>query len=157
MMALWIAVAVVLAYTYGSLHIMKQYERAVSFFLGKYWGTKGPGLIFVPAFFAKLQRVSLRIIAMDIPPQDVITRDNVSVKVNAVLYMRVSDPGAAVIEIEDFRYATSQLAQTTLRSVLGEAELDELLLGRELRAQRVPQVAEQGQPARRLRSEDLDV
>ncbi|MBI2616109.1 MAG: slipin family protein, partial [Gemmatimonadetes bacterium] len=81
MMALWIAVAAVLAYAYGSLHIVKQYERAVSFFLGRYWATKGPGLIFVPAFFAKLQRVSLRIIAMDIPPQDVITRDNVSVKV----------------------------------------------------------------------------
>ncbi len=131
MTALWIAVAVVLAYTYGSLHIMKQYERAVSFFLGKYWGTKGPGLIFVPAFFAKLQRVSLRIIAMDIPPQDVITRDNVSVKVNAVLYMRVKLPDRAVIEVENFIYATSQLAQTTLRSVLGEVELDQLLADRE--------------------------
>ena len=131
MTALWIAVAVVLAYTYGSLHIMKQYERAVSFFLGKYWGTKGPGLIFVPAFFAKLQRVSLRIIAMDIPPQDVITRDNVSVKVNAVLYMRVRHPDRAVIEVENFIYATSQLAQTTLRSVLGEVELDQLLADRE--------------------------
>ena len=131
MMALWIAVAAVLAYTYGSLHIMKQYERAVSFFLGRYWGTKGPGLIFVPAFFAKLQRVSLRIIAMDIPPQDVITRDNVSVKVNAVLYMRVRHPDRAVIEVENFIYATSQLAQTTLRSVLGEVELDQLLADRE--------------------------
>lgn len=131
MMALWIAIAAVLAYAYGSLHIVKQYERAVSFFLGKYWGTKGPGLIFVPAFFAKLQRVSLRIIAMDIPPQDVITRDNVSVKVNAVLYMRVKHPDRAVIEVENFIYATSQLAQTTLRSVLGEVELDQLLADRE--------------------------
>jgi len=131
MTALLIAVGAVLAYTYGSLHIIKQYERAVSFFLGRYWGTKGPGLVFVPAFFAKLQRVSLRIIAMDIPPQDVITRDNVSVKVNAVLYMRVKNPDRAVIEVENFIYATSQLAQTTLRSVLGEVELDQLLADRE--------------------------
>ncbi|MEK6687298.1 MAG: slipin family protein, partial [Gemmatimonadota bacterium] len=118
-------------WSFASLRVLKQYERAVTFFLGRYWGTKGPGLIFLPAGFATQKRVSLRIVAMDIPPQDVITRDNVSVKVNAVLYMRVSDPGAAVIEIEDFRYATSQLAQTTLRSVLGEVELDELLSDRE--------------------------
>jgi regulator of protease activity HflC (stomatin/prohibitin superfamily) len=100
-------------------------------FLGKFWGTKGPGLIFLPAGFAGQKRVSLRIVALDIPPQDVITRDNVSVKVNAVLYMRVTDPAKAVIEIEDYLYATSQLAQTTLRSVLGEVELDELLSDRE--------------------------
>ncbi|MEK7381309.1 MAG: SPFH domain-containing protein, partial [Gemmatimonadota bacterium] len=118
-------------WSFASLRVLKQYERAVTFFLGRYWGTKGPGLIFLPAGLATQKRVSLRIVAMDIPPQDVITRDNVSVKVNAVLYMRVSDPGAAVIEIEDFRYATSQLAQTTLRSVLGEVELDELLSERE--------------------------
>ena len=118
-------------WSFASLRVLKQYERAVTFFLGRYWGTKGPGLIFLPVGFATQKRVSLRIVAMDIPPQDVITRDNVSVKVNAVLYMRVSDPGAAVIEIEDFRYATSQLAQTTLRSVLGEVELDELLSDRE--------------------------
>jgi regulator of protease activity HflC (stomatin/prohibitin superfamily) len=131
MPGLLIAVAIVLAYAYGSLHVLKQYERGVAFFLGRYWGTKGPGLIFVPAGFAKLQRVSLRILAMDIPPQDVITRDNVSVKVNAVLYMRVKNPEHAIIEIENYLHATSQLAQTTLRSVLGEAELDELLADRE--------------------------
>jgi regulator of protease activity HflC (stomatin/prohibitin superfamily) len=131
MPGLLIAVAIVLAYAYGSLHILKQYERGVAFFLGRYWGTKGPGLVFVPAGIAKLQRVSLRIIAMDIPPQDVITRDNVSVKVNAVLYMRVKNPERAKIEIENYLHATSQLAQTTLRSVLGEAELDELLADRE--------------------------
>jgi regulator of protease activity HflC (stomatin/prohibitin superfamily) len=119
------------AYTFASLRILKQYERGVSFLLGKYWGTKGPGLVFVPAGFAHLKRVSLRIVAMDVPPQDVITRDNVSIKVNAVLYMRVKDPEMAIIEIEDYLYATSQLAQTTLRSVLGEAELDELLADRE--------------------------
>ena len=131
MPGLLIAVAIVLAYAYGSLHILKQYQRGVAFFLGRYWGTKGPGLVFVPAGFAKLQRVSLRILAMDIPPQDVITRDNVSVKVNAVLYMRVKNPERAIIEIENYLHATSQLAQTTLRSVLGEAELDELLADRE--------------------------
>jgi len=119
------------AYTLASLRILKQYERGVSFLLGKYWGTKGPGLIFIPAGFAHLRRVSLRIVAMDVPPQDVITRDNVSIKVNAVLYMRVKNPEMAIIEIEDYLYATSQLAQTTLRSVLGEAELDELLSDRE--------------------------
>ena len=131
MPALLFVLGAVLLYAYGSLHILKQYERGVTFFLGRYWGTKGPGLIFVPAFFAKIQRVSLRIIAMDIPPQDVITRDNVSVKVNAVLYARVKNPDRAVIEIENYVYATSQLAQTTLRSVLGEVELDELLADRE--------------------------
>ena len=114
-----------------SLRVLRQYERGVSFFLGRFWGTKGPGLIFLPAGFASQKRVSLRIAALDIPPQDVITRDNVSVKVNAVLYMRVSDPAKAVLEIEDYHYATSQLAQTTLRSVLGEVELDELLSDRE--------------------------
>jgi regulator of protease activity HflC (stomatin/prohibitin superfamily) len=119
------------AYSLASLRILKQYERGVAFFLGKYWGTKGPGLVFVPAGFTHLRRVSLRIVAMDVPPQDVITRDNVSIKVNAVLYMRVKDPKMAIIEIEDYLYATSQLAQTTLRSVLGEAELDELLADRE--------------------------
>jgi regulator of protease activity HflC (stomatin/prohibitin superfamily) len=119
------------AYSFASLRILKQYERGVAFFLGKYWGTKGPGLVFVPAGFTHLRRVSLRIVAMDVPPQDVITRDNVSIKVNAVLYMRVKNPEMAIIEIEDYLYATSQLAQTTLRSVLGQAELDELLADRE--------------------------
>lgn len=125
------ALAIAVAYSFLSLRVLRQYERGVTFFLGRFWGTKGPGLIFLPAVFAGQKRVSLRIVAMDIPPQDVITRDNVSVKVNAVLYMRVSDPAKAVIEIEDYLYATSQLAQTTLRSVLGEVELDELLSDRE--------------------------
>ncbi len=125
------ALAIAVIYSFLSLRVVRQYERGVAFFLGRYWGTKGPGLIFLPAAFASQKRVSLRIVAMDIPPQDVITRDNVSVKVNAVLYMRVADPAKAIIEIEDYLYATSQLAQTTLRSVLGEVELDELLSARE--------------------------
>ena len=125
------ALAVAVVYSFLSLRVLRQYERGVAFFLGRFWGTKGPGLIFLPAGFANQKRVSLRIVALDIPPQDVITRDNVSVKVNAVLYMRVTDPERAVIVIEDYLYATSQLAQTTLRSVLGEVELDELLSDRE--------------------------
>jgi regulator of protease activity HflC (stomatin/prohibitin superfamily) len=125
------ALIVAVVYSFLSLRVLRQYERGVAFFLGRFWGTKGPGLIFLPAGFATQKRVSLRIVALDIPPQDVITRDNVSVKVNAVLYMRVSDPSRAVLEIEDYLYATSQLAQTTLRSVLGEVELDELLSDRE--------------------------
>ncbi len=128
---LLVALAIAVAYSFASLRVLKQYERGVAFFLGKYWGTKGPGLFFLPAGLTSIKRVSLRIMALDIPPQDVITRDNVSVKVNAVLYMKVSDPERAVIEIEDYLYATSQLAQTTLRAVLGEVELDELLSDRE--------------------------
>jgi regulator of protease activity HflC (stomatin/prohibitin superfamily) len=122
---------VAVLYSFLSLRVIRQYERAVAFFLWRFWGTKGPGLIFLPAGFSTQKRVSLRIVALDIPPQDVITRDNVSVKVNAVLYMRVSEPAKAILEIEDYLYATSQLAQTTLRSVLGEVELDELLSDRE--------------------------
>ncbi|MBI4499879.1 MAG: slipin family protein [Gemmatimonadetes bacterium] len=131
MSPLFFAVAGVLVYVFGSLRVLRQYERGVTFFLGKYWGTKGPGLVFVPLFFSHMMRVSLRTIAMDIPPQDVITRDNVSIKVNAVLYMKVKNPDLAVIEIENYLYATSQLAQTTLRSVLGEVQLDEVLSDRE--------------------------
>ena len=118
-------------YSLSSLRIIKQYERGVSFFLGRYWNTKGPGLKFLPTGLAHMHRVSLRIVALDIPPQDVITRDNVSVKVNAVLYMKVKDPSAAIIQIENYLYATSQMAQTTLRSVLGEHQLDDLLSERE--------------------------
>jgi regulator of protease activity HflC (stomatin/prohibitin superfamily) len=128
---LTLAVILAVGYCLGSLRILKQYERGVTFLLGRYTGLKGPGLTFVPLILAHMKRVSLRIVALDIPPQDVITRDNVSVKVNAVLYMRVRDPDKAVIEIENYLYATSQLAQTTLRSVLGETELDELLADRE--------------------------
>jgi regulator of protease activity HflC (stomatin/prohibitin superfamily) len=125
------AILGVVVYLFAGLRVLREYERAVYFFLGRSWGSKGPGLIFLPPGFAKMQRVSLRVIAMDIPPQDVITRDNISIKVNAVLYMRVVEPVKAVIGVENYLYATSQLAQTTLRSVLGETELDELLMNRE--------------------------
>src|SRR2546427_8126901 len=118
-------------YLFSGLRVLREYERAVYFFLGRSWGAKGPGLIYLPTLFAQMQKVSLRVMAVDIPPQDVITRDNISIKVNAVLYMRVQDPGKAVIGVENYLYATSQLAQTALRSVLGETELDELLMNRE--------------------------
>jgi regulator of protease activity HflC (stomatin/prohibitin superfamily) len=113
------------------IRILREYERGVIFRLGRYLRVKGPGLIILWPVIDKMVKVSLRVIAMDIPPQDVITKDNVSVKVNAVLYFRVLDPDKAVIEVEDFLYATSQLAQTTLRAVLGQAELDELLAERD--------------------------
>jgi regulator of protease activity HflC (stomatin/prohibitin superfamily) len=114
-----------------AIKILREYERGVVFRLGRLLRAKGPGLIILIPVIDKMVKVSLRTIAMDVPPQDVITRDNVSVKVNAVLYFRVMDPEKAIIEVEDFLYATSQLAQTTLRSVLGEVELDDLLSARE--------------------------
>lgn len=117
----------------SAIKIVKEYEQAVIFRLGKYIGRlKGPGLIFLWPIIDKMERkVDLRVITLDVPPQDVITRDNVSVKVNAVVYYRVMDPNKAVIQVENYHLATSQKAQTTLRSVLGEVELDELLAHRE--------------------------
>ena len=113
------------------IKIMSEYERGVIFRLGRLIACKGPGIIFIIPLVDRLMKVSLRLIAFDVPSQDVITKDNVSIKVNAVLYYRVMDPNRAVVEVEDYAYATSQLAQTTLRSVCGQAELDELLAERE--------------------------
>jgi len=124
-------IAVLLAILASAIKVLREYERGVVFRLGRLLRAKGPGLIILIPVVDKMVKVSLRTIAMDVPPQDVITRDNVSVKVNAVLYFRVMDPEKAIIEVEDFLYATSQLAQTTLRSVLGEVELDDLLSARE--------------------------
>ncbi len=127
-----IAIAVVVFYLLGSIKIINEYERAVVFRLGKLLALpKGPGVIFIFAPIDRMARVSLRTIVMDVPAQDVITRDNVSVKVNAVVYYRVIDPRRAIVEVENYTYATSQLAQTTLRSILGQAELDGLLSERE--------------------------
>ncbi len=114
-----------------AIQVVREYERLVVFRLGKHVGARGPGLVLIIPFVERFIKVSTRTITMDIPPQDVITRDNVSIKVNAVLYFRVIDPNRAILEVEDFLFATSQLAQTTLRSVLGQAELDELLAQRE--------------------------
>jgi len=120
-----------LLYAISSIKILREYERAVVLRFGRYVGTRGPGFTIVLSGIEQMYRVDLRTIAFDVPPQDVITRDNVSVKVNAVLYFRVIDPSRAVIDVQNFLYATSQLAQTTLRSVCGQAQLDEMLGERE--------------------------
>jgi regulator of protease activity HflC (stomatin/prohibitin superfamily) len=127
-----IVIVVVAFYLLSSIKILNEYERGVIFRLGKLLpAPKGPGIILVFAPIDRMARVSLRTIVMDVPPQDIITRDNVSVKVNAVVYFRVMDPRKAIVEVESYHYATSQLAQTTLRSVLGQVELDDLLSERE--------------------------
>ena len=127
-----IVIVVVAFYLLSSIKVLNEYERAVVFRLGKLLSEpKGPGVIFVFAPIDKMVRVSLRTVVMDVPPQDVITRDNVSVKVNAVVYFRVMDPRRAIVEVESYHYATSQLAQTTLRSVLGQVEMDDLLSERD--------------------------
>jgi len=115
----------------NAVRILREYERGVIFRLGRLMGARGPGLIFLIPIVDRMVRVSLRVVTMDIPPQDVITRDNVSVKVNAVVYFRVIDVNKAIVEVVDFLYATSMIAQTTLRSVLGQVELDDLLTNRE--------------------------
>jgi len=132
------------AYLISSIKILAEYERGVIFRLGKLLSQpKGPGVILVFAPIDRIVRVSLRTVVLDVPAQDVITRDNVSVKVNAVLYFRVMDPRRAIVEVENYMYATSQLAQTTLRSVLGEVELDDLLSQRERLNQHLQQILDQ--------------
>jgi len=139
-----IVAAIVVFYLISSIKILNEYERAVVFRLGKLLDQpKGPGVILVFAPIDRMVRVSLRTIVMDVPPQDVITRDNVSVKVNAVVYFRVMDPRRAIVEVESYHYATSQLAQTTLRSVLGQVELDDLLSERERLNQQLQQILDQ--------------
>jgi regulator of protease activity HflC (stomatin/prohibitin superfamily) len=126
------------------IKILREYERGVVFRLGRLVPRPyGPGIAFIAAPLERMVRVSLRTIVMDVPPQDVITRDNVSVKVNAVIYFRVFDPAKAIVEVENYLYATSQLAQTTLRSILGEVELDELLASREKLNARLQQILDQ--------------
>ncbi len=115
----------------SALKVVREYDRGVIFRLGRLVGAKGPGLIILIPIIDKMVKVSLRVITLDIPTQDIITKDNVSVKVNAVLYFRVVDPQKAIVEVEDYLFATGQLAQTTLRSILGQVELDELLSNRE--------------------------
>src|SRR5512136_873204 len=115
----------------ASIKILREYERGVIFRLGRLIGAKGPGIIFIIPGVDKLLRISLRTVALEIPPQDVITRDNISIRVNAVVYFRVVDPNKAVVQIENYLYATSQLAQTTLRNIIGQSQLDELLSERD--------------------------
>lgn len=134
---LLILVIIVLA---NSIRILREYERAVVFRLGRLSGVKGPGLIILVPLIDRMVKVSLRTIPMDVPPQDVITKDNVSVKVNAVIYFRVIDPDRAIINVEDFLFATSQVAQTTLRSVMGQVELDDLLSQRDALNQQIQEI-----------------
>ena len=126
-----IVVLVVLILIVSSLRVLREYERGVVFLLGRFWRVKGPGLVVIVPGIQQMVRIDLRTVVLDVPPQDVITRDNVSVKVNAVVYFRVVDPEKAVIQVAQFLAATSQLAQTTLRAVLGKHALDELLSERE--------------------------
>jgi regulator of protease activity HflC (stomatin/prohibitin superfamily) len=130
-LAYFVLILLALGVVAAAIRIMREYERAVVFTLGRFTGVKGPGLIILIPFVQQLVRVDLRTIVLDVPTQDVISRDNVSVKVNAVIYFRVVDPDKAVIQVENFMTATSQLAQTTLRSVLGKHELDEMLAERD--------------------------
>src|SRR2546427_7448555 len=131
MLGAWAAMAIVVAVVLSGLKVLREYQRAVVFRLGRVVGARGPGIIYVIPGIEKAIRIDLRTITMDIPSQDVITKDNVSLKVSAVLYFRVLDPNRAVVAVENYLFATSQNAQTTLRSVCGEAELDQLLAERE--------------------------
>ena len=124
-------IALIAVFIFSMFRIMREYERAVVFTLGRFWRVKGPGLIVIVPFIQQMVRVDLRTIVMDVPSQDVISRDNVSVRVNAVVYFRVIEPERAIIQVENYYEAISQLAQTTLRSVLGQHELDEMLAERE--------------------------
>ncbi len=144
-MAILIAIIVffVIILLANAIKVLREYERAVVFRLGRLIGVKGPGLIVIIPFIDRAQVVSLRTVTLDVPPQDVITRDNVSVSVNAVVYFRVMDAAKAVVEVEDYFYATSQIAQTTLRSVLGEVELDTLLAEREKINQRLQRIIDE--------------
>jgi regulator of protease activity HflC (stomatin/prohibitin superfamily) len=126
-----LALVLLMLFLSTAIKILREYERGVVFRLGRVIDTKGPGLVIIIPIIDKLVRVSLRLVAMDVPPQDVITRDNVSLKVDAVIYFRVMDPNNAIIEVENYIFATSQLAQTTLRSVCGQVEFDELLAQRD--------------------------
>ena len=131
-MTAWIFIAILIFIILSAaIKILREYERGVIFRLGRLVGTRGPGLIVIIPGIEKMVRMSLRTVVLDVPPQDVITKDNVSIKVNAVIYFRVMTPQDAVVQVEDFLYATGQLAQTTLRSIVGQAELDEILAERE--------------------------
>jgi len=131
LMSIVISLIVIVVVVAASFRILREYERGVVFLLGRFWKVKGPGLVVIVPFIQQMVRIDLRTRVLDVPPQDVISRDNVSVKVNAVLYYRVLDPEKAIIQVEHFDNATSQLAQTTLRSVVGQHELDQMLAERE--------------------------
>lgn len=126
-----VLIAIMLIFLFSAIKVFREYERGVVFNFGRFWKVKGPGLIIIVPFVQQVVKVDLRTVVMDVPSQDVISRDNVSVKVNAVLYFRVVDPQSAIIQVENYEMATSQLAQTTLRSVLGQHDLDDMLAERD--------------------------
>ncbi len=138
-----IVIIILVLIVISAIKVLKEYERAVVFRLGRFSKVKGPGIFILWPGIDKMAKVSLRVLAMDVPPQDVITKDNISIKVNAVAYFRVFEPSKAILEVEDYLYATSQLSQTTLRSVLGEYELDEILGQREKINMRLQKILDQ--------------
>jgi regulator of protease activity HflC (stomatin/prohibitin superfamily) len=140
---LMVVVFLLLMFLASAVRVLREYERAVIFRLGRLIGVKGPGLVILIPILDRMVRVSLRVVAMDVAPQDVITKDNVSIKVNAVVYFRVMAADKAIVEVEDFLYATIQLAQTTLRSVLGQVELDQLLAERDQINQRLQRIIDE--------------
>jgi regulator of protease activity HflC (stomatin/prohibitin superfamily) len=140
MYAILVLIVLVVMFLAAAIRILNEYERAVIFRLGRVLATKGPGLILLIPVVDRMVRVDTRTITMDVPPQDVITRDNISIKVNAVVYFRVMDANRAIIDVENYLYATSQLAQTTLRSVCGQVELDEILAAREKLNQHIQEI-----------------
>ncbi|MEF3279876.1 MAG: slipin family protein [Elusimicrobiota bacterium] len=142
-MQMWPLIIIVLFLLFSAINILNEYERGVVFTLGRYSGVKGPGLIIIIPVIQKMVKIDTRVVTFDVPPQDIITKDNIPVKVNAVIYFRVIYPDKAVLNVERYMYSTSQLAQTTLRSVLGQQELDDLLTNREKINQSLQQILDQ--------------
>jgi len=158
MLVYWaVLVSLVVMFIFSWFRIMREYERAVVFLLGRFWKVKGPGLIIIVPVIQQMVRVDLRTVVMDVPTQDVISRDNVSVKVNAVVYFRVIDPQKAIIQVEQFLAATSQLAQTTLRSVLGQHELDEMLAERDRLNQHIQKILDQHTDAWGIKVSNVEI
>jgi regulator of protease activity HflC (stomatin/prohibitin superfamily) len=154
---LLIVIGAVLALIFASIKILREYERGVIFLFGRFQRVKGPGLIIVIPIVQQMVRVELRTVVMDVPTQDVISRDNVSVKVNAVVYFRVIDPERAIIQVEDFQLATSQLSQTTLRSVLGQHELDEMLSERDRLNKDIQQILDEQTDAWGIKVSNVEI
>ncbi len=150
-------IAFIVLFVLSWFRVLREYERAVVFLLGRFWKVKGPGLIIIVPIVQKMVRVDLRTIVMDVPTQDVISRDNVSVKVNAVVYFRVIEPRNAIIQVEHFLEATSQLAQTTLRSVLGQHDLDEMLSERDKLNQHIQQILDQHTDAWGIKVSNVEI
>ncbi|TIP71566.1 MAG: slipin family protein [Mesorhizobium sp.] len=152
-----VAALVVVMFLSAAIRILREYQRGVVFTLGRFTGVKGPGLIILIPFVQQMVKVDLRVVVQDVPPQDVISRDNVSVKVNAVLYFRIVDAERAVIQVEDFMAATNQLAQTTLRSVLGKHELDEMLAERDKLNSDIQEILDQRTDAWGIKVSDVEI